>query len=83
MSRRSYKTINLAREVVEWIDDLLDSERLKGRPPPLGIGSRDEFVRIAVALLGAALESDRNAVPLDVIRKYVRELERKARTANE
>lgn len=80
MSRRSYKTINLPREVVNWIDDLLDPDRRGGRPGPLGIESRDEFVRIAVAILGAAIsQDDRNGPPLVIINRLLFDLERAQR----
>jgi len=49
MSRRSYKTVNLPTHVVDWTDSTLNGS-------PLGIKSRDEFVRISVAVLGAALQ---------------------------
>ncbi|HUR24954.1 MAG TPA: hypothetical protein VM327_02940 [Candidatus Thermoplasmatota archaeon] len=79
MSRRGYKTINLPRELVEWIDEFLNPARRQGRPAPLGIGSRDEFVRIAVAILGAALEPNaRNQVPIHLIQRIVAELERRS-----
>ncbi|MHB1260289.1 MAG: hypothetical protein ACYC2H_01095 [Thermoplasmatota archaeon] len=85
--RRSYKTINLPVEVVEWIDSLVSPHARKGGPGPLGIQSRDEFVRIAVAILGAAIDPDnRDDIPLDYIQALVRQLEeeraKKGSTAN-
>ncbi|MCA1812294.1 MAG: hypothetical protein LC623_09845 [Halobacteriales archaeon] len=71
MSRRSFKTINLPREVVDWIDSLLKGD---GARRPLGIASRDEFVRIAVALLGMALEDQDRIPPLQSLQELVQAL---------
>ena len=77
--RKSYKTVNVSREVVEWIDALLKKEGAKAAREelaPLGITSRDEFVRIAIAFLGAALyRNDQQEIPLDVVRRLVEQLE--------
>ena len=85
--RRSYRTINLPVEVVEWIDSLVSPHSRKSRFGPLGIQSRDEFVRIAVAIFGAAIDPEnRDDIPLDYVQALVRQLEeeraKKARTAN-
>jgi len=71
---RAYKTVNLPRELVDWIDHLLRSHRRRGGCGPLGIASRDEFVRVAVAVLGMALRNPAlDQVPLErVWRLYVR-----------
>jgi hypothetical protein len=68
MSRRSFKTINLPREVTDWIDALLKGDAARR---PLGIASRDEFVRIAVALLGMALDDDDRIPPLESLQELV------------
>jgi len=78
MSRRSYKTINLPRQVVNWIDATLN-----GKPAPLGITSRDEFVRVAVAILGTALQpAPGGEAPLQVIQGLLRELEKQRQVRN-
>ncbi|MHB1262109.1 MAG: hypothetical protein ACYC2H_10400 [Thermoplasmatota archaeon] len=80
MSRHSYKTVNLPRDVVDWIDTILSSKT--GQPGPLGIKSRDEFVRVAVAILGTALRSpNRSETPLDTIQQLVRHFQKEAVTA--
>ncbi len=77
MSRRSYKTVNLPREVTDWIDTLLASADRAGKPGPLGITSRDEFVRIAVAILGTALQTpNRTETPLETIQQLVRQFQK-------
>lgn len=70
MSRRSYKTVNLPREVADWIDAIL----LRPGGAPLGITSRDEFVRIAVVVLGAALQPSPS--PLELVQGLARGLEK-------
>jgi hypothetical protein len=76
MSRRRYKTINLPREVANWIDFLLQDE---GARRQLGVGSRDEFVRIAVALLGLSLSHTDVTSPLEVFQCMVQTLEARSR----
>lgn len=70
MSRRSYKTINLPRAVVAWIDSVVGSRESK----PLGIESRDEFVRIAVVVLGLALQTPSGPAPIEQVRQMVQAL---------
>lgn len=75
MSRRAYKTVNLPREVVDWIDSIVSPAVRSGKPGPLGIHSRDEFVRIAVAILGTALQPpNQKGTPLDTIQTLLRQL---------
>jgi hypothetical protein len=76
VSRRSFKTVNLPRELAEWIDAILIPGRTDPARRPLGIHSRDEFVRIAVALLGAALQNPATGqIPLASIEKLIHEIE--------
>ena len=82
MSRRSFKTVNLPREVAEWIDAILVPGRTDPVHRPLGIHSRDEFVRIAVALLGAALQNPATGqIPLASIEKLIAGIEAERRKA--
>ena len=75
MSRRAYKTVNLPREVVDWIDSIVNPAVRAGKPGPLGIHSRDEFVRIAVAILGTAIQNpNQNGTPMDTIQSLLRQL---------
>jgi hypothetical protein len=76
MSRRSYKTVNLPREVANWIDLLLQDAAVRRQ---LGVGSRDEFVRIAVALLGLSLHHASITSPLETFHSMVQALEERSR----
>jgi hypothetical protein len=51
MSRRTYKTVNLPLELACWMDQVLADESPNGIARALGVHSRDEFVRVAVAVL--------------------------------
>ena len=74
MTRRGYRTINLPEETVRWLDALFRGENA---PRPLGIASRDEAVRIALAIFGALLLPREGAtLPPDVAAAILRELER-------
>lgn len=78
MSRRAYKTVNLPRELVDWIDQILRSHRDSGECGLLGIASRDEFVRVAVVVLGMACKGQTNTVaPLEKIQALVQALEKR------
>jgi len=70
MSRRSYKTVNLPSHVVDWTDSTLNGS-------PLGIKSRDEFVRIAVAVLGTALQPPHGGeAPLETVQHLLRQVQK-------
>lgn len=76
MSRHRYKTVNLPRDVANWVDFLLQDDAVRRQ---LGVSSRDEFVRIAVALLGLSLSHVGGASPLEVFRSMVQALEESSR----
>jgi hypothetical protein len=73
LSRRGFRTVNLPIELCEWIDKYCDN------PPgerPLGMASRDEFVRFAVALvIMATKKSDAAVPPLKILAELIRRLE--------
>ena len=74
MSRRGFRTVNLPIELCEWIDKYCDN------PPdqrPIGVASRDEFVRFAVALVIMATKTSDTAVPpLKILAELIRRLEK-------
>lgn len=73
MSRRGFRTTNLPIELCEWID------RYVQNPPalrPIGVASRDEFIRFAVALVILATQAPGEGVPpLKTVAELVRRLE--------
>lgn len=75
MSRRSYKTVNLPCEAVDWIDALLAKNKA------LGLASRDEFVRLAVAMLGLALSPGQGGPPLKLFMEMVEAVQAKTEAA--
>lgn len=88
MSRKDFKTGNIPIELSDWIDAAIRAHRGKRSdtldlPLMLGIQSRDEYIRLAVAILILATQPERDGkTPLGVVQDLVRRLER-ARKAEE
>jgi hypothetical protein len=69
--RRSYRSTNLPKELAEWLDQQVHggADGKKGGPGGgpwgriLGVQSRDEAVRLAIAVLALALHRDETGVP--------------------
>lgn len=79
--RRRFRSVNLPEDTIEYIDRIIERNSPEGSPDlkiAAGVQSRDEFVRLAVAVLIMALTRESSAPPLEVIRDLARRLDVKA-----
>lgn len=67
--------MNLPVEICAWIDRYIADPSGKR---PIGAQSRDEFVRMAVALVIMATRSEVSVPPLAILQDLVRRLEEKS-----
>lgn len=83
--RRDFKNVNLPVEVADYIDALVKATRGQrttdlALPLSLGVQSRDEYLRIAVAILILATQPEVNGKqPLKIVQDLVDKLERAAK----
>ena len=80
MARRGVMGANLPLAVARWIDDATsgdpERQRRAGLDPPLSIASRDEFVRVAVAVFVMSLRHAGQArPPLEVVQELARAIQ--------
>lgn len=76
MPRRGTRTVGIPTEMNEWLKDLLKDGKNDPTARPLGIASKDEFARTAIAILAAALGYRSEHRLLARVMRIVEELER-------